>query len=70
MVEVAENGPAGERGIRSGDIIRLINQTAVTSVKQLSDKIREAKQNGRRGVLMLVESDGQTRFIKVSFVAE
>ena len=70
VVEVAENGPAGERGIRSGDIIRRINQTAVTSVKQLSDKIREAKQNGRRGVLMLVESDGQTRFVQVSFVAE
>jgi serine protease Do len=70
VVEVAENGPAGERGIRSGDIIRRINQTAVTSVKQLSDKIREVKQNGRRGVLMLVESDGQTRFVQVSFVAE
>ena len=70
VVKVAENGPAGERGIRSGDIIRRINQTAVTSVKQLSDKIREAKQNGRRGVLMLVESDGQTRFVQVSFVAE
>ena len=70
VVEVAENGPAGERGIRSGDIIRRINQTAVTSVKQLSDKIREAKQNGRRGVLMLVESDGQTRFVQVSFAAE
>ena len=70
VVEVAENSPAGERGIRSGDIIRRINQTAVTSVKQLSDKIREAKQNGRRGVLMLVESDGQTRFVQVSFEAE
>jgi len=70
VVSVAENGPAGQRGIREGDIIRRINQTAVTSVKQLSDKIREAKQSGRRGVLMLVESEGQTRFVQVSFETE
>jgi serine protease Do len=69
-LEQAENGPAGQRGIREGDIIRRINQTAVTSVDQLSDKIREARQNGRRGVLMLVESEGQTRFVQVSFETE
>ena len=44
VVSVTENGPAGQRGIREGDIIRRINQTAVTSVKQLSDKIREANK--------------------------
>ena len=70
VVDVAETGPAGQRGIQPGDVIRRINQAAVTSVKQLADKIREAKQNGRRGVLMLVESGGQTRFVQVSFESE
>ena len=70
VVDVAEAGPAGQRAIQPGDIIRRINQAAVTSVKQLADKIREAKQNGRRGVLMLVESGGQTRFVQVSFESE
>ena len=70
VVDVAETGPAGQRGIQPGDIIRRINQAAVTSVKQLADKIREAKQSGRRGVLMLVESGGQTRFVQVSFESE
>ena len=70
VVDVAETGPAGQRGIQPGDIIRRINQAAVTSVKELADKIREAKQSGRRGVLMLVESGGQTRFVQVSFESE
>jgi len=70
VVDVAETGPAGQRGIQPGDIILRINQAAVTSVKQLADKIREAKQSGRRGVLMLVESGGQTRFVQVSFESE
>ena len=70
VVDVAEAGPAGQRAIQPGDVIRRINQAAVTSVKQLADKIREAKHNGRRGVLMLVESGGQTRFVQVSFESE
>jgi len=67
VVSVDADSPAGSRGIEEGDIIRRINQAAVTTVSQLQANIAEAKKNGRKGVLMLVESDGQTRFVQVSF---
>jgi serine protease Do len=68
VTAVEAEGPAASRGISEGDIIRRINQKAVTSAQQLSENVQEAKKNGRKGVLMLIESDGQTRFVQVSFI--
>ena len=67
VVAVAEGSPASEKGVQSGDIIRRLNQSAISSVKQLTEGIANAKTNGRKGVLMLIESDGQTRFVQISF---
>ena len=67
VVEVKKGSPAEARGINEGDIIRRLNQTAISSVQQLIDGIKAAKDSGRKSVLMLVESDGQTRFVSISF---
>ena len=67
VVDVAEGSPAAEKGVQPGDIIRRLNQSAITSVSQLVEGVEKAKQSGRKGVLMLIESEGQTRFVQVSF---
>ena len=67
VVDVAEGSPAAEKGVQPGDIIRRLNQSAISSVSQLVDGVEKAKQSGRKGVLMLIESEGQTRFVQVSF---
>ena len=67
VVAVAEDSPAADKGIQSGDIIRRLNQSAITSVNQLTDGIAKAKKDDRKGVLMLIESGGQTRFVQISF---
>ena len=67
VLVVAEGSPAADKGLQPGDIIRRLNQSAITSVEQLSEGIVRAKKEGRKGVLMLIESDGQTRFVQISF---
>ncbi len=67
VVVVAEGSPAANKGVQPGDIIRRLNQSAITSADQLKEGIAKAKKDGRKGVLMLIESDGQTRFVQISF---
>ncbi len=67
VTEVDKDGPSARKGIAAGDIIRRLNQSRITSVSEFSDVIKTAIDNDRKGVLMLIESDGQTRFVQVSF---
>ncbi len=67
VVDVTDESPAADKGVQPGDIIRRLNQSAITSVEKLVEGIDSAKKEGRKGVLMLIESDGQTRFVQISF---
>lgn len=67
VIDVADGSPAADKGVQPGDIIRRLNQSAITSVEQLTNGITKAKKDGRKGVLVLIESDGQTRFVQISF---
>ena len=67
VVDVKDGSPAADKGVQPGDIIRRLNQSAITSVDKLIEGIASAKKDGRKGVLMLIESDGQTRFVQISF---
>jgi len=68
ITSVQDNSPASRKGLAEGQIIRRLNQTAITSVDQLADGISAAREAERKGILMLVEdTDGQRRFVQVSF---
>ena len=68
ITNVAEDSPASRKGLAEGQIIRRLNQTAITSIDQLDDGISAAREAERKGILMLVEdTDGQRRFVQVSF---
>lgn len=67
VVAVADGSPASDKGVQPGDIIRRLNQSAITSAEQLVEGIARVKKEGRKGVLMLIESDRQTRFVQISF---
>ena len=65
---VADNSPASRKGLEEGQIIRRLNQMAITSVEQLNDGISAARDEDRKGILMLIEdADGRSRFVQVSF---
>ena len=68
ITSVAENSPASRKGLEEGLIIRRLNQTAITSVEQLNEGISAARDEDRKGILMLIEdAEGRSRFVQVSF---
>src|SRR5271170_1079808 len=63
VVDVAKDSPAAVKGVRPGDLIMEAAQEEVKSPGEVSSKIEEAKKSGRKSILMLVERQGDLRFI-------
>ena len=64
---VDADSEAGEKGIRTGDVIVSVGGEAVDSVKSVESRIAAARKDGRKAVLMQVENDRGTRFVAVPF---
>jgi serine protease Do len=63
VVDVVNDSPAAERGLRPGDVIMEASQEEISSAGEVVGKIEEAKRAGRRSILLLVERQGDLRFI-------
>jgi serine protease Do len=63
VVDVAKDSPAAAKGVRPGDMIMEAAQEEVKSPGEVSSKIDEAKKSGRRSILLLVERQGDLRFV-------
>jgi serine protease Do len=63
IVDVATDSPAAAKGVRAGDLIMEAAQEEVKSPGEVSSKIEEAKKSGRKSILLLVERQGDLRFI-------
>ncbi|MGI9335567.1 MAG: DegQ family serine endoprotease [Gammaproteobacteria bacterium] len=63
VADVAEDGPAFRKGIRSGDVIVMVGQRAVSAPQDVIDAVAATAE--RKSVLLLVMRDGQERFIAV-----
>ena len=64
MTEVDEIGPASEAGIIKGDVITMIDNQEVESVKDF-ESIASSLEAGR-SVAMLVQRGDNTRFLTVT----
>lgn len=63
VMEVDESTEAFEKGLRPGDVITEAGQQKVTSLEDLSDRISEANEAGRKSLLLLVRRAGEPRFV-------
>jgi serine protease Do len=63
VTDVATDSPASEKGMRAGDLIVEVAQEEVKNPGQITAKIDEAKQSGRKSVLLLVDRQGDLRFV-------
>ena len=63
VVDVAKDSPAAVKGVRAGDMIMEAAQEEVRSPGEVSNKIDEAKKSGRKSILLLVERQGDLRFV-------
>ncbi|PSJ63722.1 DegQ family serine endoprotease [Pseudaminobacter soli (ex Li et al. 2025)] len=66
ITEVSPNSPAADRGIAPGEVITEIAQEQVSSPKDVTDKIKALKEQGRKNaLLMLASKTGELRFVTV-----
>ena len=63
VTEVDEMSEAFEKGLRVGDIITEAGQEPILSITDLEDRITEAKDGGRKSLLLLVRRAGDPRFV-------
>jgi serine protease Do len=63
VVEVAKDSPAAAKGVRPGDMIMEAAQEEVRNPGEISSRIDEAKKSGRKSILLLVERQGDLRFV-------
>ncbi len=63
VMAVDESTEAFEKGFRPGDVITEAGQQKVKSFSDLDDRIDEAKEAGRKSLLLLVRRAGEPRFV-------
>nr|WP_233488957.1 DegQ family serine endoprotease [Rhodovulum sp. 12E13] len=68
-IVVAEVDPASEayeKGLRVGDLITEAGQQTVATVAEFEDRMEEAREAGRKSLLLLVRRNGEPRFVALS----
>lgn len=66
VTSVAGGSEAEEKSIAVGDVISEAGQRKVASIKDLNARIAEAKEAGRKSLLLLVRRGGQPRFVALT----
>ncbi len=57
---------AYEKGMRAGDVITEAGQQKLQGLPDLEDRIEDAKEAGRKSILLLVRRAGEPRFVALS----
>ena len=66
IVNVEEDSSAAEKRIVAGDVIVEVAQEAVKSPQDVSDRVKELKDDGRRNALLMIANTiGELRFVTV-----
>ena len=63
---IDEASEAYGKGLRAGDVITEAGQQKVASVGDLTARVAEAKDAGRKSLLLLIRRDGDPRFVALS----
>ncbi len=64
--EVDEASEAYGKGLRAGDVLTEAGQQKIASVEELEARIEDAKEAGRKSLLLLVRRGGEPRFVAVA----
>ena len=67
VVDIDQTTQAYQKGVRAGDLITEAGQQVVMTVDDLEGRIAEAKEAGRKSILLLVRRGGDPRFVALSF---
>jgi len=65
ITSVSPEGAAAEKQLKPGDVILEVGQTEISSPKEVNDKIEEARKDGRKSILLLMERQNGIGFVAV-----
>jgi len=63
VADVASDSPVADSGVSRGDVIVSIDQKAVSNPAQVVSQVEAARKDKRRAVLLLINTNGQERFV-------
>ena len=66
VMDVDAMSDAYTKGLRQGDLITEAGQQKVVRVQDLTDRVTEAKDAGRKSLLLLIRRGGDPRFVALS----
>ncbi|MGB3407194.1 MAG: Do family serine endopeptidase [Jannaschia sp.] len=64
--DIDPDSSAYEKGLRAGDLIEEAGQVRVETIKQLEDRLAEAKDAGQKSFLLLIRRGGDPRFVALA----
>ena len=67
IIEVRGDSAAAEENLRPGDIIVEVGQEEVNSPPEIVAKVREAQDDDKKSVLLLIDRQGDLRFVALRF---
>lgn len=66
VLKVDPASEASAKGLAEGDLITKVGQQTVARLQDLEDRIKEAKDGGRKSVLLLLRRGGDARYVALS----
>jgi serine protease Do len=66
VTEVQGGSMAAEKGMRAGDVVVEVGQEEVRAPADIAAKIQKARDQGKKSVLLLVDRQGDLRFVALS----
>lgn len=70
VTAVEADSDAANKGLMEGDLITEVGQQSVETLSDLTARIEEAEEAGRKSLLMLVRRAGEPRFVALSLEAQ
>jgi serine protease Do len=67
VTEVEQQSPAGTENLRPGDLLVEVNQEEVKGPGEVAARIAKLKEEGKKSVLLLVDRQGDLRFVALRF---
>lgn len=65
IVGVRSDSPAAKKGLRAGDVIKMVGQKPVSNPQDVVDEVKEASAKKRDAIVLLIERSGDAQFVAV-----
>ena len=66
VADIDQASEAFEKGLRAGDLITEAGQRKLASIADFEARVAEAKEAGRKSLLLLIRREGNPRFVALS----